>query len=88
MKNGWVKRGSCTYHYVNDLLHNDTGPAVVSGLRAEYWYKYGKRHREDGPAVINKFGKAWCYEDKFIGSSLYGFTQEKFNSWLKLKAFI
>ena len=32
----------------------------------QFWYLNGKRHREDGPAVINANGtKAWCLNGKF-----------------------
>ncbi len=45
-------------------------------------------HREDGPAVIAVNGNnAWWYKDNWIGNLEGGFTQEKFEQWLKLKIF-
>ena len=30
---------------------------------SEYWYKDGKSHRENGPAIINTNGKEYWYKD-------------------------
>jgi hypothetical protein len=41
-----------------ELLHRDDGQAAVIEIDdagrplAEYWYRHGKRHREDGPAEV------------------------------------
>lgn len=91
IKNGWVT-GSFggKYHYVNGELHNDNGPAVVFVNSEKFWYKNGKKHREDGPAIENYYGKGnkeWWYENKSIGVSWNGYTQEKFEQWLRLKVF-
>lgn len=35
------------------LLHREFGPAIESDDgHIKEWYRYGERHREDGPAVI------------------------------------
>lgn len=54
--------------YLNgNTLHNDSGPAIVdtrpNRIFTEY-YKYGKFHRDDGPAKVEmftdgKFNKSW-----------------------------
>lgn len=40
--------------FKNDILHNDSGPAVYSAVRGEItYYENGRIHRRKGPAVIN-----------------------------------
>ena len=36
----------------------------VTLIGEKYWYKNGKLHREDGPAVINKTIKYWYNDGK------------------------
>ena len=49
------------------------------------WWKNGKLHREDGPAVI-RFDeyKSWWINGQFINCK----SQEEFERLLKLKAFL
>jgi len=51
-----------------DKYHRLDGPAVVvygEDFHAEYWYKNGKLHRIDAPAVTDSFGNEdWYYEGK------------------------
>jgi hypothetical protein len=48
----------------NGLIHRDNNPAMiikcVDGTHSHHYYQHGARHREDGPAVIQKSGKT-CY---------------------------
>lgn len=46
------------YHYKGSLLHNETGPAISSFFKKE-WYINNKRHRVDGPAVDSILSKKW-----------------------------
>jgi hypothetical protein len=46
-----TKYGDYTIHTHNNILHNDSGPAVVSSFSKE-WFVNGKRHRDDGPAIM------------------------------------
>jgi len=46
----WDKNGDL--HRDNDL------PAHIGG-GAEYWYQYGKLHRDDGPAIITTVAEFW-----------------------------
>jgi len=40
-----------------DLLHRVDGPAWISGVNGhQEWYLHGKRHRVDGPAIIDATG--------------------------------
>ncbi len=72
----------------NGKLHRDDGPAAEWANGDKVWYQNGKLHRVDGPAVEYANGyKEWRYIDKLIGSSPNDYTQEKFEQWLKLKAF-
>lgn len=53
MKNGWVEEEcGIKIHYVNDVLHNNDGPAVIRPDGFQSYYQHGKRHRIGGPAVI------------------------------------
>jgi hypothetical protein len=38
------------YWFLNDMLHNEDGPACEFADGAKFWYLYNKPHREDGPA--------------------------------------
>ena len=60
------------------------------------WFEHfvdGNIHNEDGYAAYyndgsDNFPKEWWYEDKIIGRSCEGYTQEKFEIWLKFKVFL
>lgn len=48
------------------FLHREGGPAVC-GSSYEEWYKNGKLHKEDGPAVIyytNLYNEEYYLNDK------------------------
>lgn len=39
--------------YQDDLIHRETGPAVIGDNgQSLVWFKHGMMHRDDGPAVI------------------------------------
>ncbi len=77
------------YWYQNDKLHREDGPALEWSNGDKFWYQNGKFHREDGPAVEHANGdKYWYYNNQLIGKSSKGYTQEKFEKYLKLKVFI
>ena len=45
------------FHYKDDILHREDGPAVIHSTgTVEYWIE-GKRHREGGPAIIYADGQ-------------------------------
>lgn len=80
-KNGWYLDGDEDnsiyrfYHYKNDKIHNDNGPARIETLHsfpekiyALDWYKQNLLHRIDGPAEIwlnldkeNHYPCSFCY---------------------------
>ena len=50
--------------YKNGVLHNDIDlPAVVSAQGDLEYYQNGKRHRDNGPAVIRRNGVCSWYKD-------------------------
>lgn len=51
--------------YRNDLgqLHREDGPAIVQG-DFKYFYKNGKRHNLNGPAIIGQYEKEYWIEGK------------------------
>lgn len=58
--------GAYRYSY-NGNRHRDNGPAEKDEYGNLFWYKHGKLHREDGPAVITYDGR----EEYFLeGESL------------------
>ena len=73
--------------YCKGLRHRLDGPAVYAkryGLDFYEWYREGNLHCETGPAIICSNGKLyWYLHDQPIDCE----TQEKFEQWLKLKAF-
>ena len=58
-------------------LHNNFGPAYFTNLYAwpnqKEWYVNGKRHRLDGPAVIQAYGRERdsIYKDYYIDDKEY-----------------
>ena len=56
------------HHYNDDgQLHNDTCAALVImdndyNVLEEQWYQNGKLHRDNGPAVSNKYGSERWYQ--------------------------
>jgi len=54
------------YRDSKGLLHNSSGPALIMPNGDKYWFKHGKRHREDGPAVEWHDGRVeYHYEGLF-----------------------
>lgn len=89
MKNGWHYYSNTQAHYFNNILHNDTGPAIITLNGSKYWYKHDKLHREDGPAKIYFDGlEAWYYDGEYLGDSFKGYTQQDFEIWKRFRAFI
>ena len=39
-------------YYLNEILHREDGPAVITSFGNRFYYLNGKRHRTDGPAII------------------------------------
>lgn len=66
MKNGWiVNQHGVRYHYVNDEIHCDDGPAIETSSGAKLWYNNNKLHNDNGPAIVNSSGsKEWWFNDK------------------------
>jgi len=53
------------FWYLNEKLHREQGPAVISPDGTKEWYLNGERHREQGPAVIDSDGyKEWYFNGK------------------------
>ncbi len=40
-------------------LHCNSGPSIIYNNGSQYWYQYGKLHRDGGPAFINKSDQFW-----------------------------
>lgn len=50
-------------------FHRDGGPAVITDSGDLRWYRHGKRHRTDGPAVtyhVGSLGRMWIVNDVHI----------------------
>ncbi len=76
----WHQNGKC---------HRKDGPAIEHVDGTKVWYQNGKCHRVDGPAIeYANGGKVWWYNNKLISKSFDGYTQEKFERWIKLKSFV
>jgi len=45
-------------------FHRIDGPARIRPDGAEYWYQNNLYHREDGPAIVDRFGKFWYLNGK------------------------
>jgi len=66
MKNGLeIDEYENKYHYVNNKLHREDGPACEYANGDKSWYQNDELHREDGPAVEYANGdKYWYQNDK------------------------
>lgn len=53
-----------TSFYKNDCLHRLTGPAYITSSGVKNWYKKGRFHRVDGPAIDSPHRKEWIINDK------------------------
>lgn len=38
-------------HYLDNEFYCETGPAIIYSNGSKRWYRHGKLHRLDGPAV-------------------------------------
>ena len=48
-----------------DVPKTFSGCCFLLKVKQKRWYKNGKIHREDGPAIIHSDGsEEWCYEGK------------------------
>jgi hypothetical protein len=57
--------GLAIYHKVNNTIHAEGEPALVHDNGDCTWFRYGLRHRVDGPAFTNRNGlEIWFYYDK------------------------
>lgn len=83
MKNGVeIDEDGSVWHYVNDKLHCDNGPAVITDS-TKIWYQHGLCHRIDGPAMIIGTKFFWFHQGYKIDCQ----SQEEFEKLIKLKAF-
>lgn len=90
IKNGWLTINDIKYHYVNNKIHCESGPAIIYPNGDKDWLINGSFHRLDGPAKQSGAFEFWYLNNKLIGESDRGYTQEKFmlETYPKLKAFI
>lgn len=63
MLQGWIVNNvGDSFHYVNDIIHNDNGPACINVGGTKNWYVNGLRHRENGPAIEWSDGGEWWFK--------------------------
>jgi len=76
-----------TIHYFNEKNqhHREDGPAIEYSNGYKSWRQYGKLHRLDGPAIISNTGVESWYLN---GKQILVFSQEEFERYLRLTAFI
>lgn len=57
-------------------IHADNGPAVLDDNKIEY-YKHGKKHRLEGPAVYtSRGGEYWYINDKEVTLEISRWAKE------------
>lgn len=71
-RNGWYHEGIGSFHYKNDEMHREGGPAAIFKNGTIKYLVNGQYHREDGPAIIWHTGE----EDYFLNDE--GLTKQKF----------
>lgn len=75
--------GKEIYTDENEYWHRENGPAYITE-ELQTWWKHGKRHRIDGPAVDSNNGyKEWWVNGKKLDCT----TQEEFELLMKLDLF-
>lgn len=57
-----TKKWSIYYYDVSGERHNDHGPSIIHSSGTKIWFKHGKIHREDGPALMTLLGEIWYYQ--------------------------
>lgn len=58
------------------IVHREDGPAVIDTKHGlEVWYRFGKRHRLDGPACVTSGGCEWYVDGR-------RFTETEFNLYV------
>ena len=61
-KHKYKNKNKTIYKYfMNDILHRENGPAVITDEYEEWWCN-GRVHREDGPAIVYKNGGEEWYK--------------------------
>jgi hypothetical protein len=66
------------------IIYRLDGPSVIYKDGGKYWWKHGKLHREDGPAVEENDYNQWCVDGlrhREDGPAIVFFSQEKNNQW-------
>lgn len=52
------------YDELNQVHNHDDMPAMIWSKGSDYYYKHGRCHREDGPAIIGTYGGLrWFHDD-------------------------
>lgn len=54
-------KGETFYYNSDNRLHRIYGPALITSLGTQIWYKDGLKHRTDGPAMIWASGHYECW---------------------------
>jgi hypothetical protein len=86
MRNGHsIDADGYEYYYINDCLHREDGPALISPTGYRAWFINGVRHREDGPAEIYSSGLELYWLN---GECLLIGSKKEFDQYKRLIAFI
>jgi hypothetical protein len=74
----WYLGGDIVRH------HRIDGPAIIFPSGRKCWIQYGRKHREDGPAIEDDVaGPEWWVQGKGIPVK----TQQEFEQYMRMKAF-
>lgn len=87
-----IRCGGLKQYYVDGVLHNLDGPAVVHSDGTKKWYTRGQPHRDNGPSEEHPNGDMrWHRHGKLIKEMtkkvigdcvVYSFTHHTFGSWV------
>lgn len=72
----FVKSHNKQYYIYCNLFHRTDGPAIVEydnngDVKYEYYFQYGKKHNENGPAYIHRHDKIIRYEKWIINDKTH-----------------
>ena len=65
------------YYTLNNQFHREDGPAIIYPYGAKVWFKNGRRHRLDGPAVENNAdgeNEYWINGERILSEIEYNYA--------------
>lgn len=69
------------FKFEGEFFHCIDGPAISYPDGYEAWYKFGKLHRENGPAIIHENARRYYLDGQEVFTSNFEEFQSFVNIW-------